>query len=321
MPYSEYKKTRGNKVREVALISGVDVTSFKQDVDEYTTFIREHGSLKYHFTEYNAQGSPQQLKDFAEEISQRNYALVFTYGRSATTTMQALTSLRKQTTPIIFAAMGHPAAEKLKSESNNVTGISVTDDPVKRLEIFLAIRESAQLTQKAIILLAPAVEKDEVARIHAFLIDKNVHYELLVCDSVRSVLSLLNSHKQEVDTLITLRDTFSSQIPEKVAQWCADTKVAYFSSVIHDVVGGACVAISRVKINMGERAARQTLAILDDHKSPEDIPVMNIGEDAPFEMHINISQLKEQDIPIDAIVTVALRYGVTWETEIGRNNP
>ncbi len=313
MPYSEYKKTRGSKVREIALISGVDVSSFKHIVDEYTTYIREHGSLKYHFTEYNAQGSPQQLKEFAEEISQRGYSLVFTYGLSATRTIQGITSLRGQETPIVFTAIKQSAANKMASL--NLTGVSISDDPIRRIGLFCTIRKAAGLERKALVLIGPDASEKENQLIKGFLEENNIDGKVLVVTSVRSVFSLLDKHKENADTLITMRDTFSSKVPEKVAQWCADEKIAYLSSNLYDIPGGAAIAISRQSKSMGEQAARQTIAVLDDHKNPGSIPVYNIGEDAPFEMHINIAKLKEQGIDLTAIINVALDHGVTWEIE------
>jgi ABC-type uncharacterized transport system substrate-binding protein len=117
----------------LAVIDPRQITLFKQGLVENGLIDGQNVSVEYFW----AEGSPERLRQLADDLAQRNFDVIVTAGPQAVRALMAT----RTASPIVFAIVGDAVGDKiidnLARPGGNVTGLSMSNSDLegKRVEV------------------------------------------------------------------------------------------------------------------------------------------------------------------------------------------
>lgn len=307
LPFHEYKKRYATRVREIAILSATRSDTIDYFREEFIETLKEHGSLVYHFTEYNANGNGNITQKLMEEIIQRDYDLILAVGMYAADAAKHVTMSRNKLVPTVFAGIRDTWWEEKEAEQTapHMTGIVGSGGWELRAILFLQSKPS----MKSALIIYSEYLVDELHVVTEMLKQKNISYYLLQPTSTKDVVEALKNYVSKIDSIITLRDSFSSQVADQIANFCDTHGISFFSSNIGNVDKGAAMGVSLCRTHMGIDAAHKARMILEEHKHPSHIPISHIVPENEYEVKFNQEAMRRQNIDPAIIPQIALTYG------------
>ena len=318
MRYSEYQQEFGSRSREIAIIAlhGLHPDTL-ETITEFTETIRENGSYIYHFTNYWGGSDPKEIQRVVTEAIQKDYHGIFTIGSTVTRQAKNTSIMHNKSTPIVFARLPETTwqREQAKKPCSNMTGVAAQDCWSFRIRTYLSIKPF----MRSVLIPAthPAVY-EATQEIAAILNGYGVTAYLVRVHGHEDLVNTLSHYADKIDSVILARDPLGQEYCNIVAKKCSDYGVTLFSPYLQDIHYGAAVGMSTVHERFGFNAAQKMLAIIEEKRSPHDIPVLVIGQTHQFEVHFNQLAMQAQGLDPSRITTLALQHGSKVYTTFGK---
>ncbi|MDQ5890627.1 MAG: hypothetical protein QG604_501 [Candidatus Dependentiae bacterium] len=307
MRYSDYKKEFGSRSRDIAIIGISKQPDVIETISEFTETMRENGSFIYHFTNYWGSVDQKETQRIVSDAIQDNYHGILTIGTSLTKLAKSISVTHNKTTPIVFARMHDTVwqREQEKKPVSHMTGITVLDCWDYRIKMYLCVKP---FMRSALVPLTHPSLYESAQQIATILNSYGIIPHLVRIHGNEDFLSTLSDYADKVDSLIVARDVFSPEMCTAIAKKCSENNITFFSPYLKDIYYGAAVAMNTINERFGYHAAQKMLAIIEENKNPCDIPVLNIGQSHPYEIHFNQMAMQTQGLDTSRITSLALQY-------------
>jgi len=315
MKYSDYKKEFGSRSRDIALIIPSKQDDIIEIITEFTETMRENGSFIYHFTNYWGVADQKETQRIITEVMHNNYHGVLTVGATLTKLAKNISITHNKSTPIVFTQVSQAAwqREQYKTKVTHMTGVTLYDNWRYRLKMYLYIKP---FMRSVLIPITNPSLHESVAAMTDILRSYGVNAHAIPTHSGDDIVQTLSLYVDEVDSLILPRDILPAEVVSKIAKKCSESKITFFSPFLKDVHLGAAITMNVVDEHFGMHAAHQMLTILEDNTVPSVVPLINIGENHPYEMHFNQIAMQAQGLDTDRITTFALQFGSKLHTSL-----
>lgn len=301
--------THQKRTREIAIIAPVRRRSTAALVDQFTETMREHGSLLYHFTYHWGNGSIQTMHSYTTEIVQKKkYDAIITYGTASTFAAKQASLTYGSHTPIVFLDVRDTSweASQAKNPTTHITGVVCASIWKTRIKMYLAAKPSLRSV------LIPHIGNGkilpDIEQIKELLSIHHITTYVVQITDARDIPSLIPSYADKVDSIIIPRIPIKPEICKQIAAACAHNNITFFSSHLADIQYGAAMAVSTSDEKIGYKAAKKVLAILEEGKLPQEIPISHINETHPHEAHFNQVAMREQGLDPVLLTTFALQH-------------
>lgn len=263
---------------QIAIFEPAAHPAMDEIVQGYTDTIKKNGSKKYTFKRYNANGNRTLLRAQAEEIIQQNYDLIMTIGADPSKTMHELTTKKKLTTPIVFDAVSDPIElgiiGSLTSSGNNVTGVEETHDYDDQLNKLLEVKPS---TKNILLVYDPIIKAgihekwaQEVTQIAT---SKGINVTYAKVFHTNEIQAKVQSLLHNIDVVMIFTDHTTVDGIDSLIMLCNRYGVTLYASDLNSGDKGAALSYGVLQYDLGVDAAQLTLAIVEQHKKPTDIPI------------------------------------------------
>ena len=161
----------------------------------------------------------------------------------------------------------------------------------------------------ALIPVSSLLMQTDIDEMGALLHDHGVTPHVVKIHDEAEMLYAITHYSDRIDSLICPQDNLCSGMASRLAAACAQHGITYFSPFPADVQNGAAMAVSCSDMKIGWHAAQKTILLLEEHKTPADIPLTNIGTDAPYHAHFNQLAMRAQGLDPSLITSLALKHG------------
>jgi ABC-type uncharacterized transport system substrate-binding protein len=313
MPYTEYKKKYGSRVREIAILA-INKSTLTQDViKEFTNTMRERGGKIYHFTHYYGNGSAKSVQKMMAEILQGHYHLTLTIGHAATQAAKHITTSRHAPMPIVFALVRDEwwKKEQEKLPVEHMSGILMAGQWQRTLLLFL----EAKPDMKSVLVTGstnyPIPFDREI--INSFFESNRITLEYTHPSNTTDLMQTLRHYLGKIDSIIITQDTYSPQIVHAIGAFCTEHGITLFSVSPEDINQGVVVTVSPRKMHHGQRAATKALALLEEDKEPSDLGHNTASTQQPYFMSFNHKLVHKQNISLDRLQAIAEERGILLE--------
>jgi|GEM_PF-2070518 len=309
VPYSEYKKRHGVRLRDIAILACNRNKLTQQAISDFIDTMREHGSLIYHFSAFYGNNNIKLTKKLMSNILHGSYQMVYTVGQNATNAALEFTGDTHRDIPLVF---GNVETRWWQNKSNqstleNATGVTTTQDWKQRLGIFFKIKP----TMQGVLMFRGSNYTDAtIASIKKVFESNNVTVYDLAPQSAIDLLQSLPRYLGKIDAIFTLDDPVSSGISNNIAHYCTEHEISYFSLCLDDIDHGASVAVGPENMPIGRIAANHALDILENDKKASDLGIKTIEANYPLNAAFNQTLMKKQGLNPDRITDIALEVGV-----------
>lgn len=317
MRYSEYKHRYGSRIREIAIISNAKQPIILDTTKEFAETMREHGSLLYHFTHYWGRGDMKNMHTQASELVKGNYHAIYALGRSAVSCVRHATLTQNRMIPTIFSNIRDSwwQEEKQKNALPQLTGITGSSSWHTRIKVLVAVKP----TIKNVLIPLPngnSTLHSDVNEIISLFQSYNITPHTVDIHSGPDLLNAIQASSQKVDTVFCLNNTMTTLFNRQIATLCNQYSLTFFSPYKNSIYHGAAVAVSAVNMNLGWHAAHKMLALLEEHKKPEEIPVTNISADHDHIAYFNQNAMRLQGLDPSTLVGFSMRYGTKLQVNL-----
>lgn len=321
MRYSEYKHRYGSRIREIAIISNAKQPVILDTTKEFTDTMREHGSLLYHFTYYWGRGDTKHMQQQASELVKGNYHAIYAVGRSAVSCARHATLTQNCMIPIVFSNVRDSwwHQEKRKHALTQLTGITGSSSWRKRIQILIAAKPSI----KSVLIPLPNGNntlRSDVNEVISAFESYNVTPHTVDIHDGPDLLSAIQINAQKVDTVFCLNNNMTTLFNRQIATLCNHYSLTFFSPYKDSVYHGAAIAVSAENMNIGWHAAHKMLALLEEHKKPEQIAVTNISANHDHTAYFNQNAMRLQGLDPSTLVGLSMRYGSKLEITLEENS-
>ncbi len=290
-------KQDDNKIA-IAILTPVTHPSLEQIEKGFKeTLEMQHPGL-YRFVTYNAQGNKTLMRSEIEEIAQKNYALVFTLGTSASQMTAEVFSKKGKQTPIVFTCVNDPVGFQIvsseQSPGGNITGIKemlhFNDELSALLEYKPSIRHVVLVYNPA----EPGLQKDQ-KEVEQILNQRGISLETVETFQTNEILAKVSPFMPQADALIVLKDNTVVSGLDTLVKLCNRYHIPLMASDLDSPNRGAAFGYGVYEIDFGIEGARKALQILADGIHPGAIPVTPVSE---FTLRINAEAAKRQGIEL-----------------------
>jgi len=271
-------KKIGVQSYRVAIFEPASHPAMDEIAQGFMDTIEKNSTAIYSFKRYNANGNQTLLRAQAEEIIQQNYDLVMTIGSNASKTVYELTTKKQLSTPIVFDAVADPVSlgivKSLSSSGNHVTGVEDIPNYEDQINKLLEIKPNT----KNILLVYDPVQKSGIHNIWADVITQlaekkgiAIHYaKVFHTNEIQAkVQPLLNN----IDVVLILTDHTTVSGVDSLITLCNRYGITLYASDLNSGDKGAALSYGVLQYDLGVDAAKLTLAILEKHIKPTNLPI------------------------------------------------
>jgi len=302
------KDIPASRARDIAIIAQSSKNSETIDtIAEFTETMRENGAYLYHFTNYWTNNDSKDPQRIVSDALQKNYHGIFVLGIGLTKMVKNIGLTHNRLTPTVFAHIHDETWQKEQEKRmvTHMTGVVASDGWAQRVRLYLTIKP---FMRSALIPVTSPAYYEWAKRIGDLLESYGVSTHMVRIHGHNDFLSTLSDHAYRVDSLIRLFDAYSPETTQAVAKKCSEFNITFFSPFLKDISHGVAVAIGNSNERSGYFAAQKMLAIIEEHQAPATIPVLNISDQQPYEIHFNQMAMQIQGMDPSRITTLALQY-------------
>lgn len=270
----------------IAILMPVTHPSMEQIKNAIASTMESDSPGTYRFDVYNAQGNKTLMRSEVEEISSKNYPLVFTLGASATQMMTEVLKNKGIHTPVVFTCVHDPVGLNIIDSEGlpkgNITGVKEVLDLAAEVQTLKHFKPEI----KTILLVynprEPGLINDsrELKEITA---KQGLRLRTAEVFQTNELLAKVSSTIEGVDAVIILKDNTVVQGMDFLAKLCSKHKLPLMASDLDSPDRGAAFGYGVHEADFGTEAAKKGLLILKG-QAPENIPVTPVAE---FELIIN----------------------------------
>ena len=271
----------------IAILTPVSHPSLEKTEKGFRDSIEEGAPGKYRFVTYNAQGNKTLMRSEIEEIIQKEYALVFTLGTSASQMTKEVFERKGLGTPIVFSSVNDPVGFHIVSSEENPGGYVTGVKEMLRFDEELGFLLKYKPEIKSVLLVynpaEPGLQKnqEEVERI---LHDHQIELKSVEVFQTNELLSKVSPFISQADALIVLKDNTVVSGLDVLVKLCDRHQVPLMASDLDSPDRGAAFGYGVYEINFGKEGANKALQILIQGVKPGSIPVTPVSN---FTLRIN----------------------------------
>lgn len=282
----------------IAILTPITHPSLEQIETGFKETMEKEHPGQYRFVTYNAQGNKTLMRSEIEEIAQKDYALLFTIGTSASQMAAEVFAKKKLKTPIVFTCVNDPvtfhivASEKMPG--GHITGVKEVLHFEEELAALLKYKPSIHKILLVYNPAEPGLEKDKKHIAH-ILQQKNIHLQTVEAFQTNELLSKVSPFMSSADALIILKDNTVVSGLDVLVKLCNKHRIPLMASDLDSPGRGAAFGYGVYEVNFGIEGAYKALQILDRGIDPGTIPVTPVSE---FTLRVNPESAKKQGIDI-----------------------
>jgi putative ABC transport system substrate-binding protein len=277
---------------KIAILTPTTHPSLEQIEKGFVDTLEKHCRQKFTIKTYNALGNKALMRSEAEEIALGDYDLVFTIATQATRTMKEVFEKKKLSLPIVFTAVSFPVEMDLiaseASSGNQLTGVKETTDFAKELEI---LRNKAKTVLLVYDPTSPSLTSNK-EEIETILSNMGIQLKTVEIFKTNEILLKTASFIEEADAVLVIKDNTVITGLDVLVKLCDQKGKLLIASDLDSADRGVPYAFGVSELIYGEEAAKKALLIIDDYKSPQDIPITTPPSEA-FVFKINEKRMKE----------------------------
>ncbi len=282
----------------IAIFEPASHPSMDEITQGFIETVRNNSNKNYRFTRYNANGNPTLMRSQAEEIIHQNYDLVMTIGTNTTKIMHELTTKKRVSMPIVFAAISDPVKNgivaSLSSSGNNVTGIQDVPNYTKQIEALLSIKPTIK---NALLVYDPATKggdhETEAQTITTIFAQKNIHTNYAKIFHTNEIQTKVQPLLSDNDIVMIFTDHTVVSGVDSLITLCNRYHVTLFTSELNSADKGAALSYGVTEYDYGVETAKQAILILEKQRKPQNIP---IGIVKNSKLKINTTTMEKQGL-------------------------
>lgn len=287
-----------NQQISIAILTPLTHPSLEQIEKGFKQTMEAESPGKYRFVAYNAQGNKTLMRSEIEEIAQKDYALVFTIGTSASQMAAEVFEKKNISTPIVFTCVNDPVTfhiiDSEEAPGANITGIKEMLHFEEELAALLQYKPAI----KRIILVynptEPGLQKDQ-QQIEHILKQKDINLQTIEAFQTNELLAKVSPFIPSADALIVLKDNTVVSGLDILVKLCNNHRIPLMASDLDSPDRGAAFGYGVYEINFGIEGAYKALQILEHGIDPGSIPVTPVSE---FTLRVNAEAAKKQGIEL-----------------------
>jgi len=279
----------------IAILTPVTHPSLEQIEKGFKETMEKSSPGKYRFVTYNAQGNKTLMRGEIEEIAQKDYALTFTIGTSASQMTNEVFSKKNVNTPIVFTCVHDPVGANLiptADSSCQITGVEELLDLQTELDLALNFKPDIE---KLLLIYNPmeaGLIKDK-EQLQALANDKNIKLQTVEIFQINELMAKATPYLQDADAVIVLKDNTVVAGLDPLIKLCSQYAIPLIASDLDSPDRGAAMGYGVYEIDFGIEGAKKALQILDEHIQPQAIPVTPV---ANFTLIVNRDAAIKQGI-------------------------
>lgn len=290
-------KSDENKI-SIAILTPITHPSLEQAEKGFKQALDADNLGKYHFVTYNAQGNKTLMRSEIEEIAQKNYALVFTIGTSASQMAVEVFNKKGIETPIVFTCVNDPIGFHIvsseKTPGKNVTGVKEMLRFDEELAALLQYKPSIQNILLVYNPAEPGLQKDQ-QEVERILKEKNIALQTVEAFQTNELLAKVSPFLPVADALIVLKDNTVVSGLDVLVKLCERYQIPLMASDLDSPDRGASFGYGVYEVEFGVEGAKKAHQILIQGIQPGTIPVTAVSE---FTLRVNSEAAKKQGIDL-----------------------
>lgn len=289
------EKSSENKT-SIAILTPVTHPSLEQIEKGFKHTMETNCPGQYDFVTYNAQGNKTLMRSEIEEIAQKDYALVFSIGTSASQMITKVFEKRGLEIPIVFTCVNDPVGFQIISSEQtpgkNVTGVK---EMLRFEDELKALLQYKPLIKKVLLVYNPAeagLQKDQ-RKIEQILKQNSITLQTVGIFKTNELLAKVSPFMSFADALIVLKDNTVVSGLEALIKLCDQYQIPLMASDLDSPDRGAAFGYGVHEVEFGIEGAKKALQILVHKIPPGTIPVTPISN---FTLRVNSEAAKRQGI-------------------------
>lgn len=280
----------------IAILTPVTHPSLEQIEKGFKEEIEALHPGKYRFTTYNAQGNKTLMRSEIEEISNKEFALVFTIGTSASQMTKEVFEMKQLEIPIVFTCVNDPVGFNIivseESPGGHVTGVKEMLRFEEELAALLKLKPEIKKVMLVYNPMEPGLQKDQ-AQVERILKENNISLKTVEVFQTNEMLAKVSPFVSQMDALIVLKDNTVVSGLEVLVKICDRHQVPLMASDLDSPDRGAAFGFGVHEIDFGIEGARKAHQILVEGEKPGNIPVTPISN---FTLRVNTEAAKKQGV-------------------------
>lgn len=285
----------------IAILTPVTHPSLELIEQGFKETIEADSPGKYRFVTYNAQGNKTLMRGEVEEIAQKDYQLVFTIGTLSSEMTTEVFSKKGLKTPIVFTCVNDPVGFHIvKSEEapgKHVTGVKELVNFEKELEFVLDYKPDIRRILLILNPMEPGIAKDG-EEVRAILKKRGIELITVEVFQTNEFMAKVSPLIGRADAVLVLKDNTVVSGLDPIVKLCNRHQVPLMASDLDSPDRGAAFGYGVHEEEFGIEGAKKALYILNDHLSPETIPVTPVST---FTFKVNREAAVAQGIPLSKV--------------------
>ncbi|MCB1180520.1 MAG: ABC transporter substrate-binding protein [Chlamydiia bacterium] len=284
------------KEKRIAILTPTSHPSLEQIEKGFIETMKEKGS--YQFKTYNAQGSQILLRSEIKEIISKEYDLIFTIGTLVSTMVKEIFTKENLDTPIVFTCINDPVGmgivETETSSGNMMTGVKELLDFEEELSILQKYKKDLSSLLLVYNPREPGLEKNR-KEIEEICTQKGLRLEIVQVFHANELQIKLSPFLSKVDGMMVLKDNTVVSGLDVLVKLANRHKIPLLASDLDSPDKGAALGYGVYEIDFGIEGAKKALLILEEGKTPSEIPVTPISH---FALRINKEAAQKQGLSL-----------------------
>lgn len=294
-------KSQESKKVPIAILTPITHPSLEQIEKGFKETIEANSPGKYRFVTYNAQGNKTLMRGEIEEIAQKGYPLVFTIGTLSTEMTAEVFTKKGLETPIVFTCVNDPVGFHIvKSEEapgGYVTGVKELVNFEKELELVLRYKPDIRHVLLILNPMEPGIAKDG-EKVRAILKEKGIELITAEVFQTNEFMAKVSPLIRQANAVLVLKDNTVVSGLDSIIKLCNQHHIPLMASDLDSPDRGAAFGYGVHEAEFGIEGAKKALYILNDHLSPEAIPVTPVSK---FTFKMNREAATAQGIPLSKV--------------------
>jgi len=268
----------------VAILTPVTHPSLEKIEAAFRSYLANASENQYDCTTFNANGNKSLLHAQAEEISNSSYDLIFTIATQPTLIMKEISTKKKLTTPIVFAAADQPIENRLVQSYQNpggtMTGVYEHNNFDLQVALLLLIKPAIK---KVLIVYNPSQAaglEQYKSRYEAIFLARNISVDTLEIFQTNEVYQKVSTQLGSgYDLVLVMKDNTVVPAIDSIIKLCSMHHVTLYASDLDSGYKGAALSFGVKEEAFGAQAAMLTTQIIEQGKNPATLACVTPGKE------------------------------------------
>ena len=316
---SPYFARRKNRTYRIAIIAYSHAPALQQMIDHFKLHLEKNAPGQFSYSFFDGQANLETLISHTTQIMHSytmDYDAILAVGSAAAQIASRMSLFLNIPMPIVFTNVINPIHTGIiypgSGSTQNITGVAAPPfDHKEQVAMLNAIKES---TRKVLLPFNPeGFLNTQSAQISHLLHSRGIEIIPVQTRTKEELDIALKKYIQDVDTLITLRDSITVNNMQKIVQTCNNYGVTVFSSDLKSVEAGAALGFAVKEESAGKKAAEYILNLFEHNAHPHELPIET--QQLDYVVGINSATSKEQGLELDTEVLASLKDKIIFDKQ------